>query len=129
MIMFGVDKNLAGIYLLTIYLSASFITPLFGMIVDRFGRRVLFMIFSVILFMLAMVVFCLIPEDCASWVPLMPLILTGVFYATYAAIFWPCVPVVVEPKLCGTAFGVVNAVQNINLAISPLVFGIIRDGT
>jgi len=34
----------------------------------------------------------------------------GIFYATYAAIFWPCIPLIVEKNMIGTAYGVVNAV-------------------
>ncbi len=127
--MYGISTDKAGIYLLTINLSASIITPMFGAIVDKFGRRVIMMLFSIALFMMALVVICVIPKDCGPVIPLIPLIMTGIFYATYAAIFWPCIPVVVEPKMCGTAFGVVNSIQNVNLAITPLIFGTIKNAT
>jgi len=32
----------------------------------------------------------------------------GIFYATYAAIFWPCIPLIVEKNMIGTAYGVVK---------------------
>lgn len=127
--LYGISTDKAGLYLLTINLSASIITPMFGVIVDKFGRRVIMMLFSVTLFILALVVICVIPSDCGPVVPLIPLVMTGMFYATYAAIFWPCIPVVVEPKMCGTAFGVVNSIQNVNLAITPLIFGSIKNAT
>jgi len=127
--MYSIPTSIAGVYLLSIYMSASIITPFFGMISDKYGKRVLLMMFSVGVFMCSIVIFCVLPADVNQVMPLVPLVCIGIFYATYAAIFWPCIPVVVEPKLCGTAFGVVNAVQNINLALSPILFGIIRNAT
>lgn len=108
--MYGISSSTAGLYLLTVYMSASFITPIFGLIVDKYARRVIMMIISVCIFVAALLIFLSIPSDCNALLPLIPLILTGIFYSTYAAIFWPCIPIVVEPKMCGTAFGVVNAV-------------------
>jgi nitrate/nitrite transporter NarK len=61
--MYGIPTNIAGVYLLSIYLSASIITPFFGMIIDKYGKRVVLMMFSVGLFMLAIVVFCLLPSQ------------------------------------------------------------------
>ena len=127
--MYNIPTGIAGVYLLVIYLSASIVTPMFGMVVDKYGRRVLLMILSITLFLVALVVFCIIPSDCNKIIPLVPLVLIGLFYATYAAIFWPCIPLVVEQNKQGTAFGVVNSIQNINLAVSPLVFGVIKNAT
>ena len=94
--LYGIDTKIAGVYLLVIYLSASIVTPIFGMVVDKYGRRVIFMTFSIGLYLVALVVFCIIPSNTNQLIPLIPLVLVGLFYATYAAIFWPCIPVVVE---------------------------------
>jgi nitrate/nitrite transporter NarK len=94
--MYNIPTGIAGVYLLVIYLSASIVTPMFGLVVDKYGRRVLLMILSITLFLIALVVFCIIPSDCNQIIPLIPLILIGLFYATYAAIFWPCIPLVVD---------------------------------
>jgi hypothetical protein len=48
-------------------------------------------------------------------VVIIPIIMTGLFYASYAAIIWPCkkhylnigVPLVVESNMTGTAFGII----------------------
>lgn len=45
-----------------------------------------------------------------DWEILIPLVMMGFFYATYAAVFWPCIPLVVEEKVVGTAYGIVNSV-------------------
>lgn len=36
---------------------------------------------------------------------------------------WPCVPLCVPERTVGTAFGVVNAVQNIGMTIMPVIIG------
>lgn len=61
--MYGIPTSIAGVYLLSIYLSASIITPFFGMIIDKYGKRVLLMMFSVCLFLVAIVIFCVLPSD------------------------------------------------------------------
>ena len=127
--LYGVDKSVAGVYLLCIYLSASLVTPLFGGIIDKYGKRVMMMMGSIVLFVVAMIGFCMIPENANKLLPLIPLVMVGVFYATYAAIFWPCIPMVVDSSKVGTAFGVVNSIQNVNLVISPLLFGFIKNAT
>jgi len=53
----------------------------------------------------------------------------GLFYATYAAIFWPCISLVVKEHMTGTAYGVVCSLQNLMLAIIPLVIGAIAKKT
>jgi hypothetical protein len=37
----------------------------------------------------------------------------GLFYSGYAAVLWPCIPMVVSKKSVGTAFGVTTALQNL----------------
>lgn len=51
----------------------------------------------------------------------MPLILLGIGYSVYAAALWSCIPFTVPKRLVGTAYGLCTAVQNIGLALSPLV--------
>ena len=127
--MFGVSNNTAGLYLMIIYLIAACITPFFGKITDKYGQRASMMIFPLSLFVVAMVVLIFYPSDINGAATLFPLICTGIFYSTYAAIFWPCIALVVEKRTLGTAYGIVTSVQNLNLAISPLIFGAIHDKT
>lgn len=86
------------------------------------------MLASLLLFLVSHITFMCLPSDAGALV-LVPLIFMGLFYATYAAVFWPCIPLVVDKKVVGTAYGVVNSIQNIFLAICPLIFGIIHDHT
>ena len=128
-VMFGISNNTAGLYLMIIYLIAACVTPFFGKITDNYGHRASMMILPLCLFAVAMIILIFYPVDITGSATLFPLICTGIFYSTYAAIFWPCIAMVVEKKTLGTAYGIVTAVQNLNLAISPLIFGAIHDQT
>jgi len=45
------------------------------------------------------------------------------------AAMWPCVPLVVEEKRVGTAFGLMTAIQNLGLAFFSTTSGHLRDAT
>ncbi len=127
--MFNVSNDTAGLYLMIIYLIAACVTPFFGKICDKYGNRATMMIFPLAMFVVALTVLIYYPKDISGAATLFPLICTGLFYSTYAAIFWPCIALVVEKRTLGTAYGIVTSVQNLNLAISPLIFGVIHDST
>ncbi len=39
----------------------------------------------------------------------------GLFYSIYVSVLWPAIPLVVDAKFEGTAFGIANCVQNLGL--------------
>ena len=125
--MFGVETTTAGLYLMIIYIISACVTPFFGKICDKYGNRASMMIFPLCLFVVAITLLIFYPADVPGAATLFPLICTGIFYSTYAAIFWPCIALVVEKRTLGTAYGIVTSVQNLNLAISPIIFGAIHD--
>lgn len=49
------------------------------------------------------------------------MILIGFGYSLYASVIWGSIPYTVEANTVGTAFGIVTAIQNIGLFVSPLV--------
>lgn len=57
--------------------------------------------------------------------PIGPLLVLGFCYSLYASALWPSVALIVEPEACATAYGVVTAVQNLGLAVSPVVIGLL----
>ena len=50
-----------------------------------------------------------------------PLTLLGIGYSMIAGSLWGSIPYTCEAKMLGTAFGLMSAIQNIGLAISPLL--------
>ncbi len=52
---------------------------------------------------------------------ILPLLMIGIAYSIFGSVIWPCVPVVVEDSLHGTAYGTMAAFQNTGQFIMPLV--------
>lgn len=127
---FGLTADRAGMLLTIIYITSAVFTPIMGKISDTFGKRTGTMLLATALLVCAHSIFAFSPvSTSANYFALVPLMLTGIFYASYAAVFWPCVPLVVEPKIVGTGFGIISAFQNGMLAVNPLIMGAIQDAT
>lgn len=127
--LFGMTSNNAGILLMIFYLSSALTTPLFGIWADKYGKRVSSMNFVTIIFILSLTFLIYIPKSFNSNIVILPLILIGLFYAIYATMLFPCIALSVKKKTVGTAFGLNNSIENLNLSIAPLIFGLIHDNT
>jgi len=55
-----------------------------------------------------------------------PSFLLGICIAIFCSIIVPTVPMLVQPKLLGTGFGIMEMLQNLALGIFPLVGGALR---
>ena len=110
------------------YFQAAVITPMFGTLIDRLGKRGFFMILSSLLAIGVHFFWFALPGCERCWLSVVPLIIFGIFYSCYASVIWPSIPLVVEKNLIGTAFGLVTAVQNTGLFLIPLVAGALVTG-
>ena len=61
--------------------------------------------------------------------PIGPMVGQGIAYSLYAAVLWPSVPLAVPKKYTGTAFGVITSIQNIGLALFPLIIAAIYNSS
>lgn len=48
------------------------------------------------------------------------------WFSLYSAAMWPAIPLVVESKMMGVAYGLINAGNNLGLALYPFIFGYIN---
>lgn len=72
----------------------------------------------------------LLMPDCEQCIySILPLILLGFGFSIYASVIWSSIPFVVIPKTIGTAFGLGFAIQNLGLALAPMIIGLILDDT
>jgi MFS family permease len=96
--------------------------PIFGYIVDRYGRRSLFMMFGSALIMptFLLLAYTNIP-------PAIPMAMMGVAFALVPAVMWPALAYVVEPKRLGLANGMLDTVQQIGLVLLNLLIGATND--
>ncbi len=118
----GVSREFGGFLSSLLTLFAMICTPLFGLLVDKVGRRSLFMMFGSLL---------LIPVYLTmayTRVPLLvPMVVMGVAFSLVPAVMWPSVAYIVDQSKLGTALGLMTMIQNIGLAGFNLLIGWAND--
>ncbi len=109
----------------SIIIFASMVfAPFAGSLVDRFGRRASVMTVGALLMIPSYLVlaFTTVP-------PYVPMITLGAAFVLVPAAMWPSVPLIVDKERTGTAYGLMTMVQNIGLALVPVLNGRLRDAT
>ena len=104
--------------------ASMMLAPWLGKWVDKFGHRATIMIFGSLMLIPAHLVM-----GYTDIYPVIPMIVLGLAFALVPAAMWPSVPLIVEKKLVGTAFGLMTMIQNIGLALLPQMIGYFRDTT
>jgi len=109
----------------SIIIFASMVfAPFAGRFVDRFGRRASLMILGSLMLIVAHLVLGL--TDLA---PRFPMIVLGAAFVLVPAAMWPSVPLIVNKRIVGTAYGVMTQIQNIGLFAFPKLNGALREST
>jgi MFS family permease len=118
----GVSHENAGSLSSLLTLFAMICTPLFGLLVDRVGRRATLMCFGSLLLIPVYLVmaYTTIP-------PLVPMVVMGVAFSLIPAVMWPSVAYLVDQARLGTALGLMTMVQNVGLAGYNLLIGWAND--
>eukprot|EP01112_Ceratiomyxa_fruticulosa_P019904 TRINITY_DN662_c0_g1_i1.p1 TRINITY_DN662_c0_g1~~TRINITY_DN662_c0_g1_i1.p1 ORF type:complete len:454 (+),score=72.75 TRINITY_DN662_c0_g1_i1:201-1562(+) len=122
----GFDQTSSSRILSIPYIMAAALAPFCGWGVDRVGRKPLWMLLCSLLVFASY--FVLILGPFSKWVQLGPIIsmfILGVSYSLCAASLWPCVPLLVDENKVGTAYGIMNAIQNGGLAACAAIVGVI----
>ncbi len=103
-------------------LAAMVATPLFGLLVDKVGKRALFMAFGSFLLMpvYVMMAYHVTP----LWVPIT---MMGVAFSLVPAVMWPSVAYIVEERRLGTAYAVMTLIQQIGVAGMNWIIGRTND--
>ena len=137
----------AGVLNSLLPLSAMIATPLFGLLVDRVGKRALFMMAGSILLMPVYLMMAYLPAAryvtfAFPWVsdgrlvlvhPTLPLLLLvtmammGTVFSLIPAIMWPSVAYVVKESRLGTAYALMTLIQQIGFFIMNLLIGKAND--
>lgn len=118
---FGFLEEHADNIVASVNLTSAILSPLLGLCVDRFGRRPLLLVCSAACLCASHVAFLVFPAcyQCNSIIGVY--IVMGAGLSVYGSVIWPCVPLVVDADLVGTAFGLTTAAQNLGMAISPMI--------
>jgi MFS family permease len=120
----GLSLQQAGAMNGYVFLAAIFATPLFGLMVDRLGRRAAFM--AVGTFLLCAVFPILAYTNANLWIST---VMIGIAFSLVPAVLWPAVPYLVAPSRLGTAYGLMTMLQNIGMMLSNLAAGILNDAS
>jgi MFS family permease len=118
----GLTLDAAGRVNSYVFFAAVFATPAFGWFADRVGQRSLLLLFGSLLLPLAFLILAL-----TSWNLWVTTVLIGISFSLVPAVIWPCVSYLVEAKRIGTAFGLINVLQNLGLTTFNVAAGAIND--
>lgn len=105
---FGWDKVEAGSIVMIPYLMFLLLMPLIVKYIDITGNRINLNYFSGICSMLAFLVAALLPDGNKSWYSLIPIVLLGFYGTIQGTVILPLVPLLIEHKYLGTAFGLLS---------------------
>lgn len=126
---FDYTTQQAGLVISIVYAVSAVLCPIVGRIVDKIGRRVIFLIISACCVTLVFVLFLLTPDSHKSLHPVFYTLILGLGDSINSSVIWACIPYLVESRTIGTAFGVSSSVQNLGLSIGPMAVGFINEYT
>jgi MFS family permease len=114
----GTSREFGGFLSSMLTLFAMIATPLFGLWVDRVGKRALLMMFGSLL--LIPVYLMMAYTQINLYVPML---MMGVAFSLIPAVMWPSVAYIVDQSKLGTAYGLMTMIQNIGLFLFNLLVG------
>lgn len=105
-------------------LGTMLFTPLFGFLIDKYGKSATAMIFGSLTLVGVHLIFAF-----TMITPIIPLLFLGIAFSLVPASMWPTMVKLVKEKQIGTAYGLMYSIQNLGLWGFPLLAGIILDKT
>lgn len=117
----GLTQKAAGGINSFLFLTTVIATPVFGLLLDRFGRNTLMLALSSCLLPLSFLVLGAL--GAAGWSS----VLLGVSFSFLPAVLWPTVVRYAPPEHLGTAYGAMTALQNVGLTVANVAAGYIND--
>jgi len=118
---YGVDPDIAGFFSSIAPFGTILMTPLFGLVYDRYGKGVTLVITGALMLTAVHFGFSLPMHSSSIAIALMVLLSIG--YSLAPAALWPCVPKIIPLKCLGTAYSMIFFIQNFGRAIIPMFVG------
>jgi MFS family permease len=136
----GTSREVGGFLNSFLPMAAMVATPLFGLLVDKIGRRSLFMAVGslILLPLFAIVTYAPPGIDIGLWLPfygsfslpitlLVVMTLLGISFSLIPAIMWPSVAYIVEQRRLGSAYSLMTLCQQVGMAAVPWLIGSLND--
>lgn len=118
----GASQEQAAFFNSLLPLTAMFATPLFGLLVDKIGRRSLLMTVGSLLLFPAFLLMAYTQMPLAF-----PVALLGIAFSLVPAILWPSVAYLVDEKRLGTAYALMTFCQQVGWAAMAWAIGKVND--
>lgn len=118
---YGVDADIAGLFSSIAPFGTILMTPLFGLIYDRYGKGVTLVITGAL--MLTAVHFGFSMPMHSATIAIALMIVLSIGYSLAPAALWPCVPKIIPLKCLGTAYSMIFFIQNFGRAVIPMFVG------
>lgn len=122
---FNVDPAEARMLNSVVYTMSLPMSPLFGVIVDRTRRNTGWVILAILITGSAHLLMAI--AHYTSMTPWIPVVMIGLGYSMLACSLWPSVSYLVPQEKLGTAYGLMQAIQNLGLALTAMLSGVIVD--
>lgn len=135
----GLGREVAGMLSSLMPVAAIIATPLFGLWVDRVGRRALFMAVGSLVMLPLFLAVTYLPAgpEVGIWVPfsgsaqvpltlLAVMLLLGGVFSLIPAVMWPAVAYIVRENRLGAAYSMMTLCQQLGWAVVPLAIGFLN---
>lgn len=110
---YGMTRAAAGQLNAFLPQASMIATPLFGLLVDKIGKRALFMAIGSLIIVPAY----LLMMPALHVTPYVSMTLIGVAFSLIPAIMWPSVAYLVDEKRLGTAYALMGLIQQAGVAV------------
>lgn len=118
---YGIDPETAGLIVAILPFTAIPLTPLFGTLIDRYGKGASVMIAGMTMLTLSHVSFAL-PIHAPAFA-ILAIFVLGVAFSLLPSALWPSIPKIVPFERLGTAYSMIFYIQNIGLTLVPMLIG------
>ena len=121
---YSLDHAKANICNSLVYLISAGASPVLGILVDKTGRNIIWLIIAIVFTLGSHVLLAL-----TFVTPFLAMSIMGVAYSLLACALWPLVAMIIPENQLGTAYGFMQSIQNLGLAVVSLLAGKIADSS
>ncbi|XP_063721865.1 major facilitator superfamily domain-containing protein 1-like [Symsagittifera roscoffensis] len=121
---FNLSDSSASLLNSIVYLISAGASPLCGFLVDRTGLNIVYLLISTIGTLVAHMLLAY------TWAnPWIAMIIMGICYSLCACALWPMAALIIPNHQLGTAYGMMQSIQNLGLALATLISGAIVESS
>ncbi|KAM8817487.1 lysosomal dipeptide transporter MFSD1 [Rhynchonycteris naso] len=119
---FGFSSQAASAINSIVYVISAPMSPIFGLMVDKTGKNIIWVLCAVVITLASHLLLAF-----TLWNPWIAMCLLGLSYSLLACSLWPMVAFVIPEHQLGTAYGFMQSIQNLGLAVVSILAGMILD--